>query len=666
MTRARRPSRARWLALCTLAALAIAVLAHYVRIAPPERRSLLYNADLLYLPALYEAVAAGTDLAEWRLSTAPYFFPDMALFFAVRAISGDMHRAIALFGIAQAALFVGGMAWLSCRIHRDRRSAALVALLAALFFTLLSRLPFAFSLMLASVFHFGVLVALPYTLLLALDLLDPPARLGPRRVGLAGALLFALVSLCTASDVLYLVQVSAPLAGAALLAPRLGLGWRPALRLWALLVAGTIFGQAINQLLVRFPNPIPTETGWEAALRTVGQLGAMAADLIAPMPLLAPVAAAWLAAALWVAFGALHQGPRLAPSQRPRALVVWALLGGFALNLAVVIATGKPEDRYLLPAIFLPSFFGWPLLVRPPAAPAASSPLWRRLHAAAMPAAAAGLLVANLPAAANLGALAAYGGYYPPWVRCIDEQARRLGVREGIAQYWQARPLTLLSEAGVRAAPVGDRLIPFHWVNSLADFRRSFDFALVDTTTFPPAYRISEPFLRAEFGPPAAVAICDTDRILAYNRPADAVFSVYLRHLPQLLAFDRPGARAELSPALMAGELGENVGLARRAAPDSRGLLVVGPPLLLAPGSYMFRIDYAAAGTGGARPGYWDVLASSAGGRAQVLSSADLPAVGRTVRGVFVLDKPAEVEIRVIYEGRGALTVEALQVERLR
>lgn len=94
-------------------ALLIALAAHYIRIAADH--DYFYNADLLYLPSLLADVARGGDLYHWRFSNAPYIFPDIGLFLLLEILTPNSLIAIALYGMAQTLLLVGGFAWLARR-----------------------------------------------------------------------------------------------------------------------------------------------------------------------------------------------------------------------------------------------------------------------------------------------------------------------------------------------------------------------------------------------------------------------------------------------------------------------------------------------------------------------------------------------------------------------
>src|SRR5512135_2773264 len=67
------------------------------------------DSDLYYLPALYaDLVSWGGRLSEWKLPPAPYFFPDMALYFPVQAVLRNYPLAFVVAGALQAVLWLAG------------------------------------------------------------------------------------------------------------------------------------------------------------------------------------------------------------------------------------------------------------------------------------------------------------------------------------------------------------------------------------------------------------------------------------------------------------------------------------------------------------------------------------------------------------------------------
>jgi hypothetical protein len=113
--------------------------------------------------------------------------------------------------------------------------------------------------------------------------------------------------------------------------------------------------------------------------------------------------------------------------------------------------------------------------------------------------------------------------YRPPVVRYLDQTATTTRLHYGLAGYWQARLITLLSKSGLRAYAVDSDLRPFLWVNNEQWYRRSledpkrppqYDFVVLDD----PLWKISRETVVHVFGEPIRELRQDVTRVLIYSR----------------------------------------------------------------------------------------------------------------------------------------------------
>jgi len=65
--------------------------------------------------------------------------------------------------------------------------------------------------------------------------------------------------------------------------------------------------------------------------------------------------------------------------------------------------------------------------------------------------------------------------YEPDFVRVLDHDAGQYGIRYGLAGYWQARLITLLSRTGLRAYPVDGSLNPLLFASNREWFTQSLE-----------------------------------------------------------------------------------------------------------------------------------------------------------------------------------------------
>jgi hypothetical protein len=110
----------------------------------------------------------------------------------------------------------------------------------------------------------------------------------------------------------------------------------------------------------------------------------------------------------------------------------------------------------------------------------------------------------------------------PPFVKNLDAQARRYGLRYGLAGYWQARLITLLSTTGLRAYQVDGSLNPFLWVSNQEWYGRSlenpnarpcFNFFVLND----PLWKISRETITTRVGPPSAEFQAGGAPVLVYS-----------------------------------------------------------------------------------------------------------------------------------------------------
>ena len=62
----------------------------------------MFSSDVMYLPAVFKDIFQdGYKFSDWNFNTAPYFFPDMVLFFILFAVAKSIPLALFLFAFCQ-------------------------------------------------------------------------------------------------------------------------------------------------------------------------------------------------------------------------------------------------------------------------------------------------------------------------------------------------------------------------------------------------------------------------------------------------------------------------------------------------------------------------------------------------------------------------------------
>lgn len=85
----------------------VLVILFYGMLDEGALRAYIYNTDYLMIPSLYQdLVVEGNAWRGWHLTPAPYFFPDMILYFLIRLPGIGLHTATILFSCIQVTLLL--------------------------------------------------------------------------------------------------------------------------------------------------------------------------------------------------------------------------------------------------------------------------------------------------------------------------------------------------------------------------------------------------------------------------------------------------------------------------------------------------------------------------------------------------------------------------------
>ncbi|NGZ86546.1 hypothetical protein [Duganella aceris] len=429
--------------------------------------ALLFHSDTDFLPALYrDLVEQGGKLSHWNLTPAPSFFPDWPLFFLANYVGGDFFHALPLFFVLQGLLlFLLSLALLRRGMATHQAMVAAGWACVLLFsWAMDGMVPYNYFYL--SGFHCGVFLLL----LLSLRLLDQDhGHDRARRVHWPLAL---VALLATVSDRLYLLQFALPaLATLWLLDRRGGRPWKAAC---AAIVLGALAGILLYKVkwLVAHPLRLPWGVSPAALAQNLPALAQMLGESWRESRAgTLGLAAYYTALTLLLPGTLLGRGWRIAdPAAARLALFSW--LSAAACLAATLVSTNLFTVRYFIPAYVLPLLAGPALLYL-------LLPERRRVWLTlALLAATVWPTQAMLRPALRDVALV-QPAYYPPEVACMDQVIAHYGLRHGVASYWDAKRVGMLSRHRPQIAPYDQQLRAFHWITSEKVFRANYDFALV-------------------------------------------------------------------------------------------------------------------------------------------------------------------------------------------
>lgn len=472
-------------------------------LASPPLQGHVFSSDALYLPTLFtDVLERGGRLADWRLTPAPYVFPDMPMYAVAHMFGENAFVRIGVFALLQILAVFALLAALMKNIGVPH--AALTAAAATAGMTVLGLAgshPFVF--LFVSAHHYGIFLAQ----LALLALWFEASSTSPDweiRSWVARLAMLALTALTTLSDVLFLAQTVVPLAAMSwfFAARNRQPAWR---RVWrdhrALLVVGGV--SAI--LMAVLANVSDTLTAGPAIVVSPFQgLGIFKFIHFegAQTPALALCGCLWLIM-VGLRFWALSRGAFL---ESIDPLFVFSAFGILSLIVAFTLTSAAPHVRYMIPIFSWPVILSFTLLAH----------FQVRWHRFALGAAALATIVWGAALTGRLIALNGFStGYYPNEIACLDAVLEPTEARYGIAQYWDAKPVENFSRVGIRIAQYGSDLRPYHWISSASSFSDRYDFALVNLDQSG-AYLIPEARLKEINGPPLQETVCGTQKILVY------------------------------------------------------------------------------------------------------------------------------------------------------
>lgn len=583
------------LLVAALLALAVALAVRTLADPRAERDEFLFNADFLSPAALYQDVfVTGHGWRSFAVSPANFGVPDYVAYFAVRAVVGDTAAAVLPWAGLLFALLVLA-AWAAMRQTLPppaRRSGRLVlGLWLAAYFAVNALHLFHSQAreLLMPVSHAGALTLalLGFAVSLRYHAATPQGRVG---------WWLLLAAVCVPgffSDRWLGFWLAVPLAVA-----QLGRPLRPAVGVLAAVAAGAAGGL---WLLRRFTGPTDAMDGfwtgflWDGLADRAARLARVLGEEIAAGNVLVLAGLAWqpVAAAVVVRRRA---NPAIVPYCLFSLTATLLTVSVFLVSRLSVTHFDHPwplYSRYFLGPLGL-GFFGWPVVLAGPSARV----VVRRYG---LPVAVLVAVVAATPRSATVD----LNRYRPAYVAAVDDACRRYGLRDGLGGYAEAKPVTLLSAAGVRVVPVAaderspDGVSAFHWLNNARDFwQRSagdpepvrFQFVIARDGVLPTFGQSAAGVVRAFGEPVERVPVGPGLTLLVYGRPADTALSRFpeLDAQTKNLRFRFDGGPVRYPGVSLGG-----------GPPDEPGLLAFGPGLpVLTAGRYRatFRVTATAAG----------------------------------------------------------------------
>ncbi len=506
-------------------------------------RDNLYNSDILFPFSLYRGIFQAGSHPDWIFgSNTPYLelFFGLILWLIAR---GNIHLTLVFYAVFQPVFMVVCLLYLArCLLGKNWLLFSLVLIFSALpviaFSMGVSRpLFFLFTWFVHMITMGLALVALG----LVIQVINTD-QVFSERVRIRLYLLCLLTVLATTSDALFIFQLTAPVI--AVLALMVILSIIP-LKKAGVITLSLIFGTGLGQVLYKLPLLLGANR-----VSLVGSfMSPNQAPLIDQLQLIAmKISNAWDGALLgwviWSGFYLLclllaltfiwrwHRNERGKIRSRFFVILLFFPLQ-LTSNIASSLISGNFELRYFMPLVYIPLFLGWPFLFM--LIPwVVESLRGKRVLAVGLSllGLAAVLWVVNLNSSREQHPNLA--DYYPGLVACVDDHSRELGLHRGIAQYWYARYISILSKDNLMMVQEIHSMAPFFYLNNSDGYEDDFDFVLaysdaISMNRVDPANLVDRAAVIARFGEPAVSFNCDGVDMLVYNRENDQTFKRQFR-----------------------------------------------------------------------------------------------------------------------------------------
>ena len=250
--------------------------------------------------------------------------------------------------------------------------------------------------------------------------------------------------------------------------------------------------------------------------------------------------------------------------------------------------------------------------------------------------------------------------FYPEQISCIDNAIGQRRLRDGIAQYWDAKYIQAFSKLKINLAQHIENLEEHRWVTSSKFYKENYDFAIISENAEPP-YKISSRKLTEINGEPDSTIICGDKKILIYGQTKFRVRKIV-----------NPGDSFRWKACELPTVIGSHTieCQSEKTDPSQMGYLTFGPYEALPSGKYYFEIEYLSSKDISDIAGVWDVVIALPT-QAKIIAKGDLPGTDNKINkisGFFTLEQEHDmdrIEIRTLAHKDGVMRLDYIKIKRL-
>lgn len=508
--------------------------------------SFAFNADLLFPANLIQDILRGNNISQWHITHSPFLIPDMALSAFAHLISPRLQVASFACGVTQYTLWVVLIASVyryTLPYFKLHIRLALATLISLFFVIFIEKLDFLNQIIFINAFHFGITLLIPLILICVYKILIDQSVHKSVFIFFLSIISF----LASLSDALYITQISIPLIATLLVSVALS---RFSLKKAAEVILATLIssGAGVFVYLIRIWSD-PSLKEYFTRDQSLKESFVNFYNIVSSLPVVHLVLILIFAGfCIYICISSIINNKRrgdIASEIVIKELNAWFFVACFASSILTAIFSGLITNnalslRYLLPVLIFPSFWGFPMLF------AISKTFSKKVF---VPFLWAGIILLSIFTANGIQTenLSAILNYYPEFIECIDKNLGATNFKHGIANYWDARPISLLSKTGLNIAQVNRDLSRFIWLNNTNIYNAKPEFAVIDTTLpLNHPWRLDENLIIKRFGEPDMAFQCQKDKVLVYSREENNFRNLFEAN---------SGARISLNKGLRAGSI---------------------------------------------------------------------------------------------------------------
>jgi len=430
-----------------------------------QRFSMLFNADSLYLPTLLDNLLYGHGAwKDWTLPPAPYFFPDLPLYFIAYVITKDVYLAHFIFALLQGLLVLFFLYGIN-RLFFSRTQALLhsVLVLALMYLSVLGH-PTIHAIV--SGHHFGAFLAILMGLYVFARWLDVDGRSHSLSI-----ILIILIGLTVASDKLFIVQFVLPLILTITILRLLTVTTnRVFLLTFVVATSGLILGYLLHALWVPNPTGFSPEFGFQYLAANFPIIAKLFYKVISKHIVYGLIFMTFYGLLVYSLTRFLFSRFDQNKSFLFISLLLFLIC---AVNVLVVAFSNLTINfRYFIPVLFIPLLL-LPLLLI----------MMKPKHQILMYFPHTALVITFLLMGSHfyekLSNHQLHSSYYPKAIQCFDDFINSTKARHGVAQYWDAKRTALLSKNNVSIAAYTTDIYAYNWISTTQWQKSRYDFVLI-------------------------------------------------------------------------------------------------------------------------------------------------------------------------------------------